>query len=185
MDAKKSKYYDAALANCERALDCYLRAGLAAEWEQTVRQERAAHFRKATGSVELVVLSLKQKAARCRLASSGGEITLRATSLWDMVPGEIAVVRPHKQWTYAGNPYLSGRIESTRLDVGALELILLKLEVRSVRDPAQEYWCEEGEPIDEWATPIIARGRRPQFDMEQVLPGMDLDDPDPDGDPIG
>lgn len=44
--AKKSKYYDAALSNFERARDCYQRAGLAAEWEQTVRQVCAAHYRK-------------------------------------------------------------------------------------------------------------------------------------------
>jgi hypothetical protein len=46
VDAKKSKYYDAALSNFERARDCYQRAGLAAEWEKTVRQVRAAHSRK-------------------------------------------------------------------------------------------------------------------------------------------
>lgn len=37
-------------------------------------------------------------------ANSGGEITLRATRLWDVVPGEIAVVQPNKHWTYPGNP---------------------------------------------------------------------------------
>jgi uncharacterized Zn finger protein len=47
VDAKKSKYYDAALNNFERARDCYLRAGLAAEWEETVRNVCAAHFRKS------------------------------------------------------------------------------------------------------------------------------------------
>jgi hypothetical protein len=47
VDAKKSRYYDAALRNFERARDCYTRAGLAAEWEQTVRQVCAAHFRKS------------------------------------------------------------------------------------------------------------------------------------------
>lgn len=34
-----------------------------------------------------------------------------------------------------------------------------------------------GEPIEEWARPIIARGPRPAFEMEQVLPGEDPDDP--------
>ena len=47
VDAKKSKYYDAALANFERARDCYQRAGLAAEWDETVRGVCAAHFRKS------------------------------------------------------------------------------------------------------------------------------------------
>jgi len=46
VDAKKSKYYDAALSNFERARDCYQKAGLVVEWEKTVRQVCAAHFRK-------------------------------------------------------------------------------------------------------------------------------------------
>jgi len=46
VDAAKSKYYDAAAANLERARKCYLRAGLAAEWEETVRLVRAGHHRK-------------------------------------------------------------------------------------------------------------------------------------------
>ena len=33
------------------------------------------------------------------------------------------------------------------------------------------------ELIEEWAKPIIARGPRPEFKMEQVLPGADPDDP--------
>ena len=46
VDAGKSRYYDAALSNFERARDCYARAGLAGEWEETVRRVCAAHFRK-------------------------------------------------------------------------------------------------------------------------------------------
>ena len=127
--------------------------------------------------VELVVLSLTQKAARCRVPGSDHHITLRATRLWDLVPGEIAVVQPNKQWSYAGHPYLSGNVESRRLDVLALDLTLLKLERQGVWNPAEHYWGEEGEPIDEWAKPIISRGPRQQFEMEQVLPGADPEDP--------
>jgi hypothetical protein len=46
VEAGKSKYYDAAVSNFERARRCYQRAGLAAEWEETVRQVRAGHRRK-------------------------------------------------------------------------------------------------------------------------------------------
>lgn len=46
VNAGKSKYYDAALSDFERAKGCYQRAGLAAEWEETVRQVRARHYRK-------------------------------------------------------------------------------------------------------------------------------------------
>ena len=47
VDAKKSKYYEAALSNFERARDCYRAAGLAAEWEQTVRRVFTLHNRKS------------------------------------------------------------------------------------------------------------------------------------------
>jgi hypothetical protein len=46
VDAGKSKYYEAAISNFERAKRCYVRAGLAAEWEETVRQVRYSHRRK-------------------------------------------------------------------------------------------------------------------------------------------
>jgi len=125
--------------------------------------------------IELLVLSVKDVAARCRLLGSDRAITLRATQLWKAVPGEIVRVRPRKHWRYAGHPYLSGEIESTRLDVSALGLVPLRLEDRGIWDPLDEY-----EPIDDWARPIIARGPRREFEMEQVLPGADPDDPDSD-----
>ena len=46
VSAAKSKYYDAALSNFERARLCYERAGLAAEWADAVRQIRVNHRRK-------------------------------------------------------------------------------------------------------------------------------------------
>ncbi|MBI4873421.1 MAG: cytoplasmic protein, partial [Acidobacteria bacterium] len=94
---------------------------------KTRRQPGAAAL-ELDGPVELVVLSVRQKAARCRLLGSDRTLTLRAGRLWDVAPGEIAVVRPAKQWTYGGNPYLSGAIESARLDAKALGLIPLRLE---------------------------------------------------------
>lgn len=127
--------------------------------------------------VELVALSVKKRAARCRLLGSDRIITLRATGLWRMVPGAIAAVKPGKQWRYGGHPYLSGEIQSTRIDVQSLGLVPLGLEQMGMWDPEEEYWGEEDEPIDEWAKPIIAHGPRPMFEMKQVLPGEDTDDP--------
>jgi len=46
VNAKKSKYYDAALSNFESARRCFERAGLVAEWEKTVSRVRADHRRK-------------------------------------------------------------------------------------------------------------------------------------------
>ena len=130
--------------------------------------------------VELVVLSVNQNAARCRLLGSDRVITLRTSRLWDVVPGEVALVKPRKQWTYAGHPYLSGDIECARLDVAALGLVPLKLEDQGTWTPDEHYWGEEDEPIEEWAKPIIARGPRQAFEMEQIVPGRDADDFDAD-----
>lgn len=126
--------------------------------------------------VELVVLSVKEKAARCRLLGSDRVVTLRAGRLWELVPGEIAVVRPRRLWSYAAHPYLSGEIESVRREVAALDLVPLRLEDRGLWRPEEHYWGEEGEPIEEWARPIVARGPRPAFEMEQVVPGTDPGD---------
>jgi tetratricopeptide (TPR) repeat protein len=59
-------------------------------------------------------------------------------------------------------------------------LVPLKLEARGEWDPAEEYWGEEGEPIEPWAHPIIKRGPRPKYEMEQILPGVDPEDFDSD-----
>lgn len=64
-----------------------------------------------------------------------------------------------------------------RLDVPALGLAPLRLERQGIWNPRKEYWGEKGEPIESWARPIIARGQRPAYEMEQILPGEDPDDP--------
>jgi hypothetical protein len=124
-------------------------------------------------------LSRKRRAAACQAAT----FTFRAGRLWDLVPGEIAGVKPAKQWTYAGNPCLSGAIESTRLDAKALGLVPLGLKDVGVWNPAEHYWGEDGDPIEDWAKPVIARGPRPEFEMDQVLPGLDVEDSS--SDPVG
>lgn len=129
--------------------------------------------------LDLIVLALKSNALRCRAPGTAREITLRTAVSWE-VPGEIITVLPTKQWTHAGHPYLSGKVKGSRLDVRSLGLVPLKLKPEGDWDPAEEYWGEEGEPLDDWAKPIVARGKRPAFEMEQVLPGADPDDPEID-----
>ncbi len=126
--------------------------------------------------IDLVVLTVMKRAARCRLPGSDRTITLRASRLWDIVPGQIVTVTPNKQWRYGGHPYLSGEILSSRLDVELLDLVPLEIQDWGMWDPQDEYWGEADEPIEDWAQPIIAAGARPMFEMEQVLPGEDTDD---------
>jgi hypothetical protein len=130
--------------------------------------------------VELVVMSIKERAARCRLLGTSRTVTVRSGGLWRVVPGEIVTIRPRKSWRYAGHPYLSGDVDGMHLDVAALGLVPLRLQSCGMWDPADEYWGEEDEVIDDWAQAIIAHGPRPEFEMEQVLPGEDPNDPDVD-----
>ncbi len=127
--------------------------------------------------VELIVLSVKERAARCRLPGSERIITLRPGLFGGLVPGEIAIVKPRKQWRFSGHPYLSGEIQSARLEVEALDLAPLALQEIGMWDPQEHYWGEENDPIEPWTEPIIAHGPRPEFEMDQVLPGQDPDDP--------
>jgi len=73
-----------------------------------------------------------------------------------------------------------GLSEEDRRWIG--ELVPLRLEPQGMWDPEEESWGEEGEAIEGWAKPIFARGPRAMFEMEQVVPGFDPDEPD--GDPI-
>jgi hypothetical protein len=125
--------------------------------------------------IELIALSVHERNAHCRLLGRDRVVTLRTSGLWDVVPGEIVTVKPHKNWRYAGHPYLSGEIKFKRLDAAALGLVPLRLEENGIWKP-KEHGFGEG-PIEEWAKPIVARGPRPMFEMEQVLPGADPDDP--------
>jgi hypothetical protein len=135
--------------------------------------------------VELVVLSVKERTAACRLLGGDGVLTLRASGLWEVVPGMLVTVKPGKQWRYAGHPYLSGEMQSARIDAQALDLVPLGLRQMGMWVPEEHYWGEPDEPIEAWAQPIIAHGPRPMFEMEQVLPevlpgavsGDPLDDP--------
>jgi hypothetical protein len=134
-----------------------------------------------SGPVELTALSVKGKTIRCSRPGENRIITFRHSRVCDVVPGEIVTILPAKHWHRAGQFCLSGDIQSTRLDVAALGLKPLRLEYCGDWDPGEEYWGEEGDPIEDWAKPIISRGPRPEFEMEQVLPGEDIEN---DHDPI-
>jgi hypothetical protein len=62
-------------------------------------------------------ISDKYDAPRNQSADLGTEreITLRTAVRYE-VPSEIITVLPTKQWTHAGHPCLSGKVQSSRLD---------------------------------------------------------------------
>lgn len=130
---------------------------------------------------EFVVLACKSNALRCRLLGSAQVFTLR-TAVRDEVPGAIISVAPTRQWTHARHAYLAGSISSMRFDVEAWGLAPLELrgDPQWSWDPKTEYWREEGAPLAQWESSILERGKRPMFEMEQVVPGADLADFDSD-----
>jgi len=156
-----------------------------AEYRKKIRQTKAGVGEiDISRPLDLIVLGVKKReTARCRLVGADKELTLRSANVWEVVPGEIVTVDPRKHWSYAGHPYLSGDITATRFDLAALDLTPLKLTEQGMWDPDDEYWGEEDEPIEDWAKEIIARGPRPEYEMEQVLPGKP-EDFDIDTDPI-
>jgi tetratricopeptide (TPR) repeat protein len=130
-------------------------------------------------AMELIALAVKGNAITCRIPGKG-QVTLRSTRSWDVVPGELITVTPRKKWRYAGHPYLSGEIKSWRLDVATLGLTPLNLEDEGMWLPNEEYWGEPDKPLEDWEKQIIKRGPRPLYEMEQVIPGEDPDNPDTD-----
>ena len=97
-------------------------------------------------TTDLVVLGVMERAARCRLLGTERVLTLRAADLDEVAPGQIVTVDPRKQWRYGNHPYLSGEIQSARIDIPALGLVPLKLEDWGSWDPAEPYWGEPDEP---------------------------------------
>lgn len=163
-----------------------LRKSRGAGYREKIKQAKAGVGEiDLAKSVELIVLGIKkQDAARCRLLGKDKELTLRTSGLWNVAPGEIVTVMPRKHWSYAGHPYLSADITGTRFDLAALNLTPLKLTDEGIWDPKDEYWGEDDNLLPEWAKEIIGRGSRPQYEMEQIVPGVKPDDFDIDTDPI-
>jgi hypothetical protein len=82
LNAKKSKYYDAALSNLEDAKECYARAGLEARWNVVVAEVRQAHHRKVgfMGSFERLVAGQGPSEAPSFLERAKSRWTSRETS---------------------------------------------------------------------------------------------------------
>ena len=138
------------------------------------RAERKGGLGKA---VELAVLAVRDKALDCRVLGDedGREVVFRA-AVKGMVPGEIVRVVPERRWVYGGQESIEGEIKEARIEARALGLKPLELKREGTWDPKEMDWGEEGPPVAEWTKmlPVNARGKRPQYEMEQVVPGSNF-----------
>ncbi len=128
--------------------------------------------------LELLVLKVKEKALRCLNLKTREEITFRTGGTFFMIPGEVLLVRPRKQWTYAGHPYLSGEITASRIDPRVLGLEPLRLNDMGPFQPYEPPSAEEEEEekVEDWLAELMYRGTRRAYEMEAVLPGEDPED---------
>lgn len=123
-------------------------------------------------SLELVVLAIREKSARCRIPFTLREITLRAGKLWMVVPGEIITVAAHKQWNYNGHPYLSGEITNHRFDVPTIGLEPIELEEIQDWNSGYEPEIKRGSPKTNRQAKN-AQSLRLVYEMDHPTPGTD------------
>ena len=133
----------------------------------------------SNNQIELIVLAVRDGAASCKALKTGQKLILRLSSyqLFKIVPGEIATIDIKKQWEFGTNKYVSGKLVDHRIDIPSLDLVPLKLEQFDYWDPLEvlEEERDENDEIieesDEYYKAIIKAGKRPCYEMEQIVPG--------------
>lgn len=121
------------------------------------------------GTVELVVVTTDKESFRCRSPVGRELVTVTPRQRGHHpVPGEIVTVRVLSHLAERGRSHILAEVLSWRVDVGALGLVPLALKPQGDWLPREHYW---GDRIDPCFQPIIAFGPRPEFEMQQVIPG--------------
>ena len=119
--------------------------------------------------VTLVVLALKEKAARCRFGDKPREVIFHSQKYWRLVPGEIVTVQTRRMWLEAARLHLSGNMVQCRIEVAALGLTPLRLDERGVWDPSSENWVPGQKPLPDWVQAIFKAGPRSSYEMERIV----------------
>jgi hypothetical protein len=134
--------------------------------------------------ISLIVLTTRENIANCKVLETGENILLRLSScqLFEIAPGEIATIDIKKIWEFGGSRYISGELIDHQIKVDLLGLKPLKLTDWEFWDPVEEFEEERDEDdqtieeADDYYKAIINAGKRPCYEMEQVVPGdIDLD----------
>jgi len=90
---------------------------------------------------DAAVLKVNRRSARVRICGESGEVTFKSEDVWDIVPGQIVTLVIAKRWSWKGDDYGSGQIESPRIDIEKLGLVALPLsggdlvDLREVFEP--------------------------------------------------
>lgn len=143
--------------------------------------------------VEVVAIAYEGDERRGLVAICRRERELHRVSLLDVSPGPVPLdtarlLDAYRRWSGAEPESLAVPVPIP--GTWAYESLVapvddtgppLELYTFGTWDPEDEYWGEPGEPIDPILEPVIAAGPRPEYEMEQVIPGVEIDDID---DPI-
>lgn len=140
------------------------------------QSRRAPAEPKIVQTVELVYLSPEKSTTWICRRNGSQEVKLRLTSVASAVPGQILTVDAKE----LDDASVKGTLRSTRIDAKALELTPLALYPRGMWDPQEHFWGDEGHVPEKWEKAQQLWGPRPQFEMEQILPGEDPDNPHSD-----
>ena len=159
-------------------------------FETSVRFPFPARVLGVTLYVTDIAYSGQQRRGLVALCHREGEE--HSVSLLDVVPGPVAVqtsmlVEAYRRWSglaasddlpappatgvWAYRPLASSRVVLSRP---------LGLRAVGLWDPADQYWGEPGDDLHPLVVKITAAGPRPEFEMEQVIPGVEDDDWDLD-----
>lgn len=129
--------------------------------------------------INLIVLATRENVADCRVLETDEKILLRLSSyqLFKIAPGEIATIELKRIWEFGDNKYISGKLINHRIDIQSLDLTPLELRDCGYWDPREAFGEERDkndkiiEETDEYYKAIIKAGKRPCYEMEQVVPG--------------
>lgn len=146
---------------------------------------------KQAGSpvVNLIAVAVMRSNIRCLRLPRRERVVFRPKEgAYNTVEGEILKIIPAKEWRYKTATYISGKIDASYIDGSVLSPVPLNLYRRGLWDPRDEFaFLEEMEEdhalpltLRGWMDDVLNAGKRPVYEMEQIIPGMDpeeLDDP--------
>lgn len=145
-------------------------------------------------TVEVVKIEFEGDERRGLTAVCRRDGRLHRVSLADLTPGPLGaetsrLVAAYRRWLglpdlkpprngapTRSSPWVYKSVASQHSTLA----VPLALRHMGTWDPAEQYWGEEQDERDALVEELIAAGPRPEFEMEQVIPGVEEDDWDTD-----
>jgi hypothetical protein len=129
---------------------------------------------------EAIVLKVNRQSARVRILGEETQVTFRSgdvCGIEPVVPGHVVTLAVEKRWTWRGDDYATGKMESPHMDVARLGLEPLPLEggeLEDIREYSEPY--EDVEPYGRMWKKLTAKPR-PAYEFHEIawgqLPGIE------------